>query len=151
MYLKTIFIHYYYHGQNLYKGYRPPQSLPIYGDRDDSDSPDASTDLTDFANSYPGYYSEILSENTSPKKDGEANVAASSLPVDTDGDSSVAEQQDIRTAGSSVRFPIDWSAVAHDYYRSIGLDPSSRQSEAESEDVATIYDHSYPLDFEESY
>lgn len=127
--------------KNLKKGYRP-QVQPIYGDRDDSDVPDSTSDLADFGNSYPAYYSELLSGDAPPKKETEA----STLPVDADAESSVVRQQDIRITPGRVTYPIDWSAVAHHYYPSMDAEWDSRSSsEADSEDVATVDDESYPL------
>ncbi|KAI9561319.1 hypothetical protein GHT06_012275 [Daphnia sinensis] len=112
-------------------GYRPR-------DRDDSDAPD----LADFGNSYPAYYSELLSGNTPPKTES----GASTLPSDADAESSGVSQQDIRITSGRVRYPIDWSAVAHDYYRSINADWNGRSSsEAEREDVVTVDEDYYPL------
>uniref|UniRef100_A0A0P5LRY0 Uncharacterized protein n=1 Tax=Daphnia magna TaxID=35525 RepID=A0A0P5LRY0_9CRUS len=122
-------------------GYRP-QVQPIYGDRDDSDVPDSTSDLADFGNSYPAYYSELLSGDAPPKKETEA----STLPVDADAESSVVRQQDIRITPGRVTYPIDWSAVAHHYYPSMDAEWDSRSSsEADSDDVATVDDESYPL------
>lgn len=100
--------------------------------------------MADFGNSYPAYYSELLSGDASPPK---KETEASTLPVDADAESSVVKQQDIRITPGRVTYPIDWSAVAHHYYPSMDAEWDSRSSsEADSsEDVATVDDESYPL------
>ncbi|XP_057371870.1 uncharacterized protein LOC130692806 [Daphnia carinata] len=95
-------------------GYRPLQTR----DRGDSDAPDSIPDLADFGNSYPAYYSELLSGNAPPKTEAEAPT----VPVDAGAESSAVKQQDFGVTSSRGRYPIDWSAVAHHYYRSMNAD-----------------------------
>ena len=127
--------------------YRPPRPDsfypgpgPAYGDYFDDDAADG---LDGFGGSYPGYYSELLSDKA-PVTPQVAGSQSSSIA--TVGGS--PGQKNPPTKGGTSGYPIDWSAVAEAYYQDVNSRtnyPSSHPTETESIFVSD----SYPLIFDD--
>jgi hypothetical protein len=127
--------------------YRPPRPDsfypgpgPAYGDYFDDDAVDG---LDGFGGSYPGYYSELLSDKApvTPQVAGSQPSA-----IATVGGS--PGQKNPPTKGGTSGYPIDWSAVAEAYYQDVSSRtnyPSSHPTETESIFVSD----SYPLIFDD--